>query len=143
MLEGERLLKLHGLKDLGWKFDIGNRKRQIGTCFHSTKTITISKWWIEDSTPEAITDTILHEIAHALVGPGNGHNKVWRAMCIKVGAKPIRCGDVVEHKTTAKPNYIVVCPTCLTQWPRTRLKKTTANAQHCGVPVVVYRVKPQ
>ena len=27
-----------------------------------------------------IQDTILHEIAHALVGPKHGHNKVWKEM---------------------------------------------------------------
>ena len=38
--------------------------------------------------PDEVRDTILHEIAHALVGPGHGHDAVWKAKCVEVGAKP-------------------------------------------------------
>ena len=140
-IEGERLLKQFGLRDAGWKFELSNRKQQIGTCSHYHKTIYVSKWWIENSTPEAITDTILHEIAHALVGPNNGHNNIWKQKAFEIGARPVRCGDASIHKTSAKPNYLIQCPKCLRTWKRYRLKKTTARATHCGVPVVVYRVK--
>src|SRR4051812_12271673 len=37
-------------------------------------------------------DTLLHEIAHALVGPGHGHGPAWRRKCREVGARPVRCG---------------------------------------------------
>jgi hypothetical protein len=41
---------------------------------------------------EEIVDTILHEIAHALVGPRHGHDTVWKAKCTDIGARPERCG---------------------------------------------------
>lgn len=39
-----------------------------------------------------IRDTILHEIAHALVGPNHCHDLVWKAKCLEIGATPRRCG---------------------------------------------------
>ena len=42
--------------------------------------------------PEEVRDTILHEVAHALVGPGHGHDTVWKATAAQVGARPQRRG---------------------------------------------------
>ena len=39
---------------------------------------------------EAIKDTVLHEIAHAIAGNHNHHNAVWEACCNKIGAVPSR-----------------------------------------------------
>lgn len=37
---------------------------------------------------EDIKDTVLHEIAHAIVGGKHHHNNVWKACCNKIGCKP-------------------------------------------------------
>ena len=37
---------------------------------------------------EDIKDTVLHEIAHAIVGCNHHHDYVWRACCNKIGCKP-------------------------------------------------------
>lgn len=100
----------------GWGFKIHNRASSIGMCCYNNKTIYFSSFYTELK-PEDILDTILHEIAHALVGPGNGHNKKWRNMCIIVGAKPRRCNETkinenVEMKLAKSAKYIAVCPGC-------------------------------
>lgn len=37
---------------------------------------------------EDIKDTVLHEIAHAIVGGRHHHDCVWKACCNKMGCKP-------------------------------------------------------
>ncbi len=82
------LLARHGLHD--WSFAFNRRKTSVGMCFFHRKAIELSIYFVQRNGPELILDTILHEIAHALVGPGHGHDAVWKRMCLKVGAKPER-----------------------------------------------------
>jgi predicted SprT family Zn-dependent metalloprotease len=47
--------------------------------------IELSKHYVLRNPEHEVLDTILHEIAHALVGPGHGHDEVWKAKCVEVG----------------------------------------------------------
>jgi predicted SprT family Zn-dependent metalloprotease len=61
---------LEKFKCKGWKMSINKRlKKTYGTCCWETKTIEISATHISDDSLCYIIDTILHEIAHLLVGP--------------------------------------------------------------------------
>jgi predicted SprT family Zn-dependent metalloprotease len=103
-----RLLKEHGLTEQGWTFSFSNRKTHVGTCFHTRKQIVFSKWYVQNH-PDEIHDTILHEIAHALVGPNHGHDNVWRRKALELGCKPERCADdTVEF--SGNYNYVLECP---------------------------------
>jgi len=68
--------------------------------------IVLSKKFVLNNTDLEVTDTILHEIAHAMCNLEHGlierngqvihHGFEWRKMAIRVGAKPNRCaGDEV------------------------------------------------
>lgn len=85
-----------------YSFKFSNGIRTLGQCNFRTRTITLSKHYVIANSDELVLDTILHEIAHALVGVGHGHNHVWKAKCREIGAKPNRCKDSVnvevEHK---------------------------------------------
>src|SRR5690242_10849473 len=81
----------HGLHD--WRFAFNRRKRSMGLCRYAEKTIELSIYLVDRNGPDEILDTILHEIAHALVGPKHGHDAVWKAKCREIGARPERCGD--------------------------------------------------
>lgn len=85
------LMARHGLH--GWRFGFNRRKRTLGLCRHGVRTIELSIYFTDRNAPEEIRDTILHEIAHALVGPEHGHDAVWKAKCREVGARPERCGQ--------------------------------------------------
>src|SRR4051794_2320393 len=85
------LLARHGLPK--WSFAFNWRKRTLGLCVYHTKTIELSVPFIECNTRAEIIDTILHEIAHALVGPKHGHDEVWKQKCLEIGAQPTRCGQ--------------------------------------------------
>jgi predicted SprT family Zn-dependent metalloprotease len=80
-----------------WTVNIGS----IGLCKYSTKQIVLSKSWMEAMERGEVFDTILHEIAHALVGPGNGHNKVWKTMARSIGAKP-KSSVSLSYETTER-----------------------------------------
>jgi predicted SprT family Zn-dependent metalloprotease len=85
------LLTAHGLSD--WSFAFNRSKRQMGCCCYGPKVIELSRHFVERNDLDLIRDTLLHEIAHALVGPGHGHDAVWKAMCLRIGAKPERLSN--------------------------------------------------
>lgn len=84
-----QIMSQHGLIQRGWTFKINNRfTRRLGCCTYSKKLIELAGDHIRCDSYDCILDTLLHEIAHALVGAGEGHNKVWQNMAIRIGAKP-------------------------------------------------------
>jgi predicted SprT family Zn-dependent metalloprotease len=85
------LLRHHGLGD--WSFAFNRRKQTMGLCRYGAKTIELSICFVECNSPEEILDTLLHEIAHALVGPKHAHDRVWQNTCLEIGARPERCGQ--------------------------------------------------
>jgi predicted SprT family Zn-dependent metalloprotease len=98
-----QLMADHGLHR--WQFRFNRCKRAMGLCVFHRRRIELSIHFVERDNPIAeIRDTILHEIAHALVGPGHGHDEVWKRKCVEVGARPSRCGnaDMPEGKWKAR-----------------------------------------
>ena len=122
------LMACHGLE--GWKFAFNRRKRALGLCRYGTKAIELSIYLVDANTAEEVRDTILHEIAHALVGPGHAHDAVWKAKCAEVGAKPERCGeaDMPEGRWKAS------CPKCGVGFSRHRRPKRLRgwSCKPCG-----------
>jgi predicted SprT family Zn-dependent metalloprotease len=82
------LLRTHGLLD--WSFGCNRRKTEMGVCLYDPKRIELSVYFVVLNDDETILDTLLHEIAHALTGPGHGHDGLWKRMCHQVGARPER-----------------------------------------------------
>lgn len=109
-----RLLTEHGLAQEGWKFEFDNAKRRAGQCRYRDKTITLSRHYVQlnyITRPDDVLDTILHEIAHALVGGGHGHDEVWKAECVRIGARPERCYDS-GAVDMPKGNMVATCGGC-------------------------------
>ena len=110
------LIKLHEIKqyaleqmekweltEQGWSFVWDTRAvRRYGQCRYRSKEIGITKKLANINTIEETKDVVLHEIAHALVGRGHGHDHVWKRMCRKVGAKPERCYTPEDRGGTVK-----------------------------------------
>ena len=72
------LLSRHGLVAKGWSFGWDRAVRRAGACHYTRKRITISRKFAEQFPEPEVRETILHEIAHALVGRRHGHDAVWR-----------------------------------------------------------------
>lgn len=104
----------------GWKFEWDNAKVRFGRCLYHSKVISMSRPLVELNSEKEMRDTLLHEIAHALVGPGHHHDYFWRLEARKVGARPIAC---VADKSLQypKPRFIGTCAGCGAEIKRFRL----------------------
>lgn len=107
----EKLMLDHNL--IGWSFKFDSANARFGLCRHTKKTISLSKFLVSLNTVERVTNTILHEIAHAILGPGYGHSKVWKQKAIEIGCNG-KTG--YDHTNTiippSKHNYIYKCKHC-------------------------------
>ena len=81
----ELALSLMDKHDLNsWGFYMDNAKRRFGCCHYNTRSISLSKELVQANSEDRVKMTILHEIAHALVGHGNGHNRIWKNKCLEI-----------------------------------------------------------
>ena len=104
-LLADRLLNEYKLFEKGWSFRFDRAKRRAGCCRHSKKEITLAKAYAEQEELKEIKNTILHEIAHALVGPKHGHNEIWKQKALEIGCDAERCHNAVF----SKPKYKLTC----------------------------------
>lgn len=127
-------LDLHKLTD--WKGSIVQSDKFLGMCIYRDKKIVLSALHVDTFPDWEIRDTILHEIAHALCGPGTGHGEAWKMKASLLGANPKPCSDIgwspelidavrsgdqieitFEEEVVRKPKYQVTrlqdkCPVC-------------------------------
>ena len=105
------LMQEHGLTQLGWTLQFDNSVKRFGVCRHQPKVIGLSKPLCSINDEVQVKDTILHEMAHALVGRGHGHDNVWKRMCVEIGAKPQRCYKR-EEISVVDLRYQAICGGC-------------------------------
>lgn len=100
------LLKKHGLYKQGWRYRLVTSTTASGMTFHGEEKIGISKNFInsEKTTKEEIVNTILHEIAHALVGAEHKHNDIWLRKALEIG-----CDGKVKAKDFNEYKYVFRC----------------------------------
>jgi predicted SprT family Zn-dependent metalloprotease len=122
------LMVSHGFA--GWSFGFNQRKRSMGLCRSARKTIELSIHLVYRNGSTEIRDTILHEIAHALVGQEHGHDAVWKAKCQEIGATPRRCG----HSDMPQGNWQARCGSCRNLFSRHRRPKAQTGwfCRVCG-----------
>ena len=96
----EREMSKHGLHD--WSFGFADTRRRLGVCKFQTKRIEIAEYYAIHSAAETVLDTLLHEIAHALVGRRHNHDAVWQAKARAIGCTAERC-----HRVEFTPHPLV------------------------------------
>ncbi len=100
------LLREHGLT--GWTVRLDRAKTRAGVCRFARREIGLSAPLTRLHSPEEVRDTILHEIAHALVGPEHGHDPVWRARALAIGSSGDRC--VSSDSPALHGDWVGTCP---------------------------------
>ncbi len=128
----------HGLLSAGWAFGFDRARRRFGCCNLTLRHITISAPLTLLNDVDEVRDTILHEIAHALT-ENAGHGPQWKAMCVKIGAKPERCyrdAEVISPPRAEAP-YRIGCVQCGWWAPRRRRSDRKLLCAKCGKPVVI------
>lgn len=98
----------YDLIEQGWSFRLDTAKRRFGCCMRRQKVISLSAPLTRLNSVEDVKDVILHEIAHALAGPNVHHGPEWKAICIRIGAKPERCYNE-ELVITPPSKYHATC----------------------------------
>ena len=88
-----------------WSFQFDHATKRAGCCNYRDRVISVAYSYARYAADQEIEDTILHEIAHALVGKAYGHDTVWQAKAIAIGCSGARCHDV----QFTPPRYIVMC----------------------------------
>jgi predicted SprT family Zn-dependent metalloprotease len=118
------LMDRHGLH--GWGFAFNRRKRAMGLCRFTARVIEVSVYLVDRNDLGEVRDTLLHEIAHALVGHGHGHDAVWKAKCREIGAVPERC----RQADMPRGRWRAQCPACAALFTRHRRPKQ-ARGWYC------------
>jgi len=142
------LLAEHNLT--GWTVVADRAKTRAGVCRFAQRQIGLSRPLTEVHSEAEVRDTILHEIAHALVGPGHGHDHVWRATAQAIGSSGQRCvpseaprlptawsgvcpaGHV--HSRHKAPSRVVTCGRCSRRFDITHLIEWTYRGAVVPMP---------
>jgi predicted SprT family Zn-dependent metalloprotease len=103
------LLDGHGLAD--WRLALSSAARRLGSCAYHTRTIRLSRHLLLLNHWPEVRDTLLHEAAHALVGQSHGHDRVWRAKAVELGATP-RASAPMARVRMPEPGWEAWCPHC-------------------------------
>ncbi|PRY11740.1 SprT-like domain-containing protein [Kineococcus rhizosphaerae] len=98
------LLAEHGLHD--WTVGLDRARTRAGVCRADRRWIGLSGPLTALHDEAEVRDTVLHEIAHALVGPGHGHDAVWRATARRLGCS----GERTSAGPRAPGPWAGTCP---------------------------------
>ena len=115
-----QLLERHldtGAPATWWRFRFETATSRAGICRYTTRTIALSVSYVLQAPWNDIRDTLLHEVAHAIVGPGHAHDAVWQTAARRIGCTAKRCSTV----THSRKRWIGKCPRCRDLWFRQRL----------------------
>jgi predicted SprT family Zn-dependent metalloprotease len=115
--------------NLKWKWGgFNKRRRNCGECYveEGDRKICLSRHYVDQNDEATVTNTILHEIAHALDVEERGdsqHDKHWRKWCRVVGC--------TEERTNsqAKVSYLYNDKCCGHTHGKHRLY--SENSYHC------------
>jgi predicted SprT family Zn-dependent metalloprotease len=134
-----QLMDEHGLRE--WTFAFDHARRRFGRCAFTSRRITLSRPLTLLNEEPQVRDTILHEIAHALV-PRDGHGRHWKAKCREIGAVPKRCyGDAeVVSPPRREARYMCGCERC-NWWIERRRRNARLICRKCRARLV-YRDRP-
>ncbi|MGO1406492.1 SprT-like domain-containing protein [Agrococcus casei] len=122
----DALIKLH--LDASWHFAFDNARTRAGLTNFSKRQISVSRHLAVRWSDDDVHQTLLHEVAHAMAGPGAGHGPVWQRISRELGYVGGRthhgeiasetakwlgvCPQGHEHYRFRKPSRIASCVRC-------------------------------
>ena len=109
-----------------WTFGFDLSTTRAGVCRYRDRRIDLSVSYCLRATRPDIENTLLHEIAHAIVGAEHGHDAVWRAKAREIGCTAERCHQVTH--TLAR--WVGECG-CGRRWFRQRLSRRLRHGAIC------------
>lgn len=109
-----------------WRFGFDLAPSRAGACKYDERRIDLSVSFCLRASRAVLIDTILHEVAHAIVGKAHNHDAVWTAKALEIGCTGERT-HTVRH-TSAR--WTGEC-SCGQRWFRQRLSRKVANGARC------------
>ena len=95
--------------DVGdWELAFDRARRRAGQTDHARRRLTLSRHLMSLYDEAQVRETILHEIAHARVGPHHGHDAVWAAEATRLGATGRRLIDTQAPRLRGR--WVGRCP---------------------------------
>jgi SNF2 family DNA or RNA helicase len=129
------LLTKHGLADWHVRINPASEAGFLGMCSYKDKCIILNGHHVDMHDVKDVTDTILHEIAHALVGPNQGHNYIWAKKAEELGARAVACShlslpphviDAIRSGATVEIEYETI------QIPKFKVTRLQDKCPECG-----------
>ena len=105
--EGEIQLNKYGLNDWGIAF-LQLEHRIHGICNFNIKVIAINTTSFYMLEYGDIIDIILHEVAHALVGPEHGHDLFWKVKARSMGCDGEQYRPVKKIQKLDEDKYKII-----------------------------------
>ena len=91
-----------------WELGFDRARRRAGQTDHARRRLTLSRHLMLLYDEAQVRETILHEIAHARVGPQHGHDAVWAAEATRLGATGRRLVDAQAPRLRGR--WVGRCP---------------------------------
>lgn len=94
----------HGLFEKGWTFSFDRATSRLGQTDFGKKRITISRYFTGAATEEEFEQTLIHELAHALLPPFAKHGELWKRTAKELGytGKRLARNPYKEQQRNAK-----------------------------------------
>ncbi len=117
--------------DADWALDFDASRRRFGWCDWGGKVVGLSWRFVLINDEIQVGKTIRHEIAHALVGPGHGHDWAWKQMARTCGDDGRRCWDAADTEQPAM-KWTAKCIGCNRKIGRNLPPKKAQSCGHCS-----------
>lgn len=115
---------------VGWSVSYDSAKSRAGVCRFGERVIGLSAPLTALHDEHDVRDTILHEIAHALVGPRHGHDAAWREAAREIGCTGERC--VSAESPRLETDWLGVCPAGHTIGRHRRPERVSTCGECCS-----------
>ena len=79
-----------------WRYRFETATARAGICRYETRTVVLSVSYVLRAPWHDIRDTLLHEIAHAIIGPGHSHDVAWQTAARRIRCTAKRCSTVMH-----------------------------------------------
>jgi predicted SprT family Zn-dependent metalloprotease len=109
LLKAVHLMSKSGLSD--WKININNKRSILAETWYRTKTIMFSKHFVMVATEDQFVGVTYHEIAHALVGKGHGHDEEFKKLCTEISPNAEYSRSSVNIGVSIR-KFLLECPDC-------------------------------